>query len=108
MTIKTNKQSGWHDPNFEPHEGPVASDDFAPLGLTGSASLRDFLNRQTQANLSGNKSSETLGKGIYLHRLSDGSYELLVYRGRSTYDCYPGATRQELLDFANLHFLKES
>jgi hypothetical protein len=106
MTIRTNQNDPWHDPNFQPNAGPASSDDFAQPRLSGSSGLRDFIQRETHANISDNRTSETLAKGIYLRRLRDGTYELLVYRGRSCYYSYPAETREELLEFSK-NFIQE-
>ncbi len=102
MRTRPNRNDPWHGPNsaFQPNEGPVASDDFAPLALTGSSALRDFIQRETHASIVDNRSSETLGKGVYLRRLPDSSYELLIYKGRSSYDGYYSDDREKLLEIA--------
>jgi hypothetical protein len=63
--------------------------------------LRGFIERETRAQAASTGSSETLVPGkLYLQQLQDGTYELLQNRGRGIFNCYPGETREELLEFA--------
>jgi len=106
MTIKVDKKSPWSDPHFEPFELKTA-DGFAQVDSRGLG-LRGFVEQEIQARSatsSGTNTTLVPGK-IYLRQLRDGTYELLVYRGRSTYDAYPGETAEELLEFAKT-FVKE-
>ena len=112
MANRTNRSDPWHGPDsaFEPNEGPANTDDqFAPVDSRGLG-LKSFVERAVQQRASMFETSPTNttlvpGK-IYLRQLRDGTYELLVYKGRSCYDAYPGETAEELLEFAKT-FVKE-
>jgi hypothetical protein len=105
MAIRANRNDPWHGPSssFQPNEGPArdSSDQFAPLDLRGTG-LRGFVERELQsraATSSGTNLTLIPGK-LYLRQLPNGSWELLVYRGRSCYDAYPGESAEELIEFA--------
>jgi len=104
MTTRPNRSDPWHGPGsaFEPNTGPADdSDQFAPLDIRG-AGLRQFVEQNLQAqSATSNSGSRALIPGkIFLKELRDGTYELLIYKGRCTYDAYPGQTAEELLEFA--------
>jgi hypothetical protein len=100
VTVKVDKRSRWYDEKFQPNAGPVASDDFAPLGLTGSGALRDFIQRQTFASISDNRSSETLAPGVYIRRQANGTWELLIKHTRGSFRAFYAETRDQILEIA--------
>jgi hypothetical protein len=107
MTVKVDKKSPWFDEKFQANEGPANSDDhFAQPDSTRG--LRPYLERELsrRPSMYDHSTSETLAKGVHLRKQPNGTWELLVYRGRSTYDAYPVETREELLEFAK-NFIQE-
>jgi hypothetical protein len=107
MTLKTDKRSAWFDPNedkfsFAEHARELdAQNQFAQPDTPPGIGLRQFLSRETRAQAASTGSSEVLVQGkIFLKQIRDGTWELIVYRGRCTYDVYPGETREELVEFA--------
>jgi hypothetical protein len=110
MANRTNKNDPWRGPNssFPANEGPPQdSDKFAPVDTRGLG-LRGFLEQELQQRnpTFESCSSETLGPGVYI-RTQNNRTELVVYRGRQSYDIYSGE-REALIAFANEHFIKES
>jgi len=103
MTVKVDKRSQWHDPNFQPNEGPARDfDQFAPIDSRGFG-LRGFIEQelQTRSASSTGGTNVTLVPGrIYLRQLPDRSWELLVYRGRSAYDVHTSESREDLIQLA--------
>ena len=105
---KVSKNDSWAKPNedkfdFTQHAVELdARDEFAQPDTPPGIGLRQFLDRETrlQAASSGGGNRTLVPGKIYLKQLRDGSFELLVYRGRSCYDAYPGETAEELLEFA--------
>ena len=110
---KVSKNDSWAKPNedkfnFDQHARELdARDDFSQVDAPPGIGLRQFIDRETrlQAASSGGGNRTLVPGKIYLKQLRDG-FELLVYRGRSCYDAYPGATAEELLEFAKT-FVKE-
>lgn|ERR1700676_966347 len=105
MKTRPNRSDPWRGPGsaFQPPEGPTNDSDlFAPVDLRGTG-LRGFVEQELQAQSatadSGTNTTLIPGK-VYLRKLRDGSWELLVYRGRCTYDCYPSESRDDLLKLA--------
>jgi hypothetical protein len=104
---KVSKNDSWAKPNedkfdFTQHARALdAQNQFAPLDTPPGIGLRQFIDRETRLQAASSGSNRTLVPGkIFLRELRDGTYELLIYRGRCTYDAYPGATSEELLEFA--------
>ncbi len=108
MTAKPSKTNPWREPNADKYDFEERAreleraDGFAQLDRRGLG-LRGFLEQelQSRAATSSTATSLTLVPGrIYLRQLPGGSWELLVYRQRSCYDCYVGETAEEMLQLA--------
>ena len=102
MTLKVDRRSAWHDPNFEPNEGPAKFDDqFSQVDQRGLG-LRPFIEQQTQiraANSTGGTQTLIRGKA-FLRQMPWGEFELSIFRGRNTYDTYYSYDRDELVRYA--------
>jgi hypothetical protein len=109
MAIRTAKNNPWHDPNFEPPEGPTNTDDqFAQFETPGTG-LRQFIDRETRLQAASSGSNETLIPGkLYLRQQPSGLWELIWNRGRGCFNCYPSESREDLLEFAKQNFIQES
>jgi hypothetical protein len=101
VTIKVDKRSQWHDPGFEPSEGPSRDfDQFAPVDSRGFP-LRGWIERELQTRSASSGTNTTLVPGkLYLRQQPCGLWELIHNRGRGTFDCYVGETREEMLQLA--------
>src|SRR5258706_11432268 len=99
MTIRTNRNDPWHGPGsaFEPNTGPADNSDQFAMPDTSGLGLRPFLERETalRASMYESSSCETLGKGVFLRKQANG-FELLVDRGRNTWDVYSDENREKL------------
>jgi hypothetical protein len=78
-----------------------AQNQFAPLDTPPGIGLRQFIDRETrkQAASSGTNTTLIAGK-LYLRQLPSGLWELTHNRGRGFFDCYTGATREEMIALA--------
>jgi hypothetical protein len=101
MAINTAKNDPWYDENFQANEGPAdTADQFSQVD-SPAAGLRGFIERETYARAGSSGTSEVLVRGkIFMKQLPHGEFELLIYRGRNTYDAYFADTRDELIRFA--------
>src|ERR1700730_15316416 len=104
MTVKTDKRSAWFDPNgdkfnFAEHARALdAQNQFSQPDTPPGIGLRQFLDRETRAQAASSGSSEVLVQGkIFVNQIRDGTWELIVYRGRCTYYVYPGEQRAHAL-----------
>ena len=115
MAIRINRSDPWKTCNADKFDFDErareldAQNQFAPVDAPPGMGLREFIDRQTRVQAASSGSSETLIPGkLYLRQQPSGMWELIHNRGRGTFDCYPGETREELVEFAQIHFLKES
>jgi hypothetical protein len=101
------------DPSRKPNSDKFSFDEyarnmdradlFAPLDDRGSARpLRDFVERELHIrSATSTGGSETIIRGkAFLKQMPSGEYELLISRGRNTYDTYYSYDRNELIQFA--------
>jgi hypothetical protein len=66
-----------------------------------SGGLKAFVQREMQAQAASSGTNTTLIPGkLYLRQQPSGLWELTHNRGRGTFDCYTGETREEMLALA--------